>query len=68
MVDGLPPFLAADNLNPFITNELRGATNPIIFRSLTGQRAFGYKAMLLPMVCEVYLQARREKGTDLLNA
>lgn len=60
MVDGLPPFLAAENLNRFITAELRGATNPEIYRSLTGQKAFGYQAMLLPMVCEVYLEARRK--------
>jgi P63C domain len=63
MVDGLPPFLAAENLIPFITNELRGSTTPVVFRSRnTGQRAFGYKAMLLPMVCEVYLEARRKKA------
>lgn len=60
MVDGMPPFLAADNLKDFITNELQEATKPIVFRSLTGQKAFGYEAMLLPMVCEVYLSARRE--------
>lgn len=60
MVDGLPPFLAAENLKPFISDELRGATTPIVFRSLTGQKAFGYDAMLLPMVCEVYLKARRD--------
>ena len=58
MVDGLPPFLSADNLNPFISDELRQSTTPIIFRTIRGNRAFGYEAMLLPMVCEVYLQAR----------
>lgn len=58
MVDGLPPFLNAASLKPFISDELRQSTTPIIFRSLTGGRGYGYEATLLPMVCEVYLQAR----------
>jgi P63C domain-containing protein len=57
-VDGLPPFLAANNLRPFINTKLRESTTPIVFRSLRGNRAFGYDARLLPMVCEVYLKAR----------
>jgi hypothetical protein len=57
-VDGLPPFLAANNLKPFINEKLRESTTPIVFRSLRGNRAFGYDARLLPMVCEVYLKAR----------
>ncbi len=60
-VDELPPFLAADNLNHFVTEELRRATKPQVFRSLTGQKAYGYDAVILPLVCEVYLKARRDK-------
>jgi len=56
--DGLPPFLAAENLRPFISNELRQATLPAVYRSLAGNNAYGYDAMLLPMVCEVYLNAK----------
>src|SRR5262249_1192902 len=33
-VDGLPPFLAAKNLRPFINDKLRESTTPIVFRSL----------------------------------
>lgn len=62
MVDGLPPFLSAENLKPFIDDELRQSTTPIVFRTITGGRAFGYKAILLPMVCEAYLKAR-DAGT-----
>ncbi len=62
LVDGLPPFLAAANLKEFITPELKESTNPIVFRvPKRGGRAFGYDAMLLPMVCEVYLKARDAK-------
>ncbi len=63
-VDGLPPFLAAENLRPFITEKLRESTTPIVFRSVRGNRAFGYDARLLPLVCETYLKARdRERET-----
>lgn len=59
MVDGLPPFLAAANLRPFISDEFRQSTTPIAFRTAQGNvRGFGYDALLLPMVCEVYLKAR----------
>lgn len=57
-VDGLPPFLAAENLLAFVSDELRQATQPIAFRTPSGARGYGYDAMVLPAVCEVYLQAR----------
>lgn len=69
-VDGLPPFLAAENLRPFITDKLRESTTPIVFRSVRGNRGFGYDAKLLPMVCEVYLKARdaERTGKKILTA
>lgn len=57
-VGGLPPFLAAENLTPFISDELRQAAMPVVFRTRRGNKAYGYDARLLPMVCEVYLLAR----------
>jgi hypothetical protein len=59
-VGGLPPFLAAENLTPFISDELRIAATPVVFRTKRGNRAYGYDARLLPLVCEVYLLARDE--------
>lgn len=56
--DGLPFFLQADQLNPFISDELRLATTPILFRLRDGRKALGYDAQLLPMVCDVYLKFR----------
>jgi len=77
-VGGLPPFLAAENLTPFISDELRQAAMPVVFRTKRGNKAYGYDARLLPMVCEVYLlardahlkalkdaQERREKGENI---
>ena len=57
-VDGLPFFLQAEVLKPFISDELKVSTTPVLYRGKTGQRSVGYDAMLLPMVCEVYLRFR----------
>lgn len=57
-VDGLPFFLAAEQLKPFISNELRLSTTPIFFQGVDGRKQIGYDAELLPQVCEVYLQFR----------
>jgi hypothetical protein len=62
LVEGLPPFLAAQNLKPFISEDLLKSTTPVVFRTPNGGRAFGYEAELLPKVCEVYLQARDAKA------
>jgi hypothetical protein len=59
-VDDLPPFLAAENLKPFITDALRQSTTPILYRTVTGGRAFGYNALLLQYVCDVYLRLKME--------
>jgi hypothetical protein len=57
-----PAFLAADNLKPFVEQYLTSAsTTPIVYRPRTGDRGYGYEAKLLPLVCNVYLAARREK-------
>jgi hypothetical protein len=54
----LPAFLAAKNLEPFISPDLVEAARPIRFRGVKGSRGWGYKAELLPKVCQVYLAAR----------
>jgi hypothetical protein len=67
-VGGLPPFLAAENLVPFISDELRIAATPVVFRTKRGNKAYGYDARLLPLVCEVYLLARDEHLRALKDA
>lgn len=61
LVEDLPTFLQAKNLKPFLTNDLRWSTIPIIFETKSGGgfqgRALGYKAQLLPDVCWVYHNA-----------
>jgi len=61
-LEGMPSFLASDSLKLFITDELRDKTNPIAFKSTSNRITYGYDAMLLPLVCEVYLKAREKKS------
>lgn len=58
---GRAPFLSAGNLRPFVTPELAELEEPIQYRMPgTSVRGVGYRAEILPMVCEVYLDARNE--------
>ncbi len=57
-VDGMPFFLQAEALKPFISEELMQSTTPIFYITKTGKRGVGYDAQLLPMVAEVYLKLR----------
>lgn len=54
----LPNFISAKNLLPFVTDELRSVLDPVEFINTRGQKAQGYRAELLPLVCDVYLDAR----------
>ena len=56
----LPNFLRAKNLEPYITPEIEEMAVPVLFRTLKGRKALGYKAQLLPAVCDVYLKARND--------
>ncbi len=72
VVEETPFFISARNLQPFVARELRASSKPILFRYPdTGVKAFGYRAELLPEVCEVYLKAREAgvlKGAQLAIA
>jgi hypothetical protein len=57
-----PGFLSADNLTPFIPEELSRSWTPIKIQGsrggYKGNIAFGYRAEILPMVCNVYMDAK----------
>ncbi|WP_394756301.1 P63C domain-containing protein, partial [Rhodoferax sp.] len=55
----LPVFLEAKNLFPLIINELDPVLKQVNFVTDKGIKAEGFDAALLPMVCEIYLQARQ---------
>ena len=65
---GLPPFLVAGTLQPFIDDDLRSmVTAPVKYRDPRGgQPRLGYEATVLPKLCEVWLKAR-EAGSLAKN-
>ncbi|MGV0797171.1 P63C domain-containing protein [Mycolicibacterium elephantis] len=56
--DALPLFLRSQSLRPYISDEIIEASQPVLFQRPGGGRAYGYRAELLPDVCELYLKAR----------
>lgn len=67
----LPVFLEANNLKPFITEDMEAVLNPVLFQTTSGAKGEGYRAEILPHVCEVYLKARQNnalKGPQLIVA
>lgn len=63
----MPYFLAADNLKPFISNDLRGGVETtMVYNSLCGGMTYGIPADLLTDICEVFLKAR-DAGPGVLH-
>lgn len=54
----LPVFIEANNLKPFISKEIETVLAPRIFRTDKGMKSEGFKAEILPAICEIYLRAR----------
>jgi hypothetical protein len=51
----LPRILAAINISDYISDELRCAITPILFKPKSGGKlAYGYRAEILPQICNVY--------------
>lgn len=61
-LDETVKIVGAENLKPFIDNELLSSLRPIDFLPKKGGRALGFKAELLPQVCEAYLAARQSNA------
>jgi hypothetical protein len=54
----LPPILQGKAIRPFIPDGVIEQAQPITFILPSGSRASGYRAELLPVLCEIYLSAR----------
>lgn len=54
----LPTFMASNNLVPFVPEELYETSTPLKFETEAGFIAEGFRADILPLVCETYLSAR----------
>jgi len=54
----LPAILQGKAIYPYISKDIIEKSRPIKFRTPTSVMASGYRAELLPKICEVYLKAR----------
>lgn len=67
-VPNMPSFIDANNLQPFISEELRGELKAIEYHALNGRIMTGYNAKILPLICDVYLTDRMQEKTALTKA
>ncbi len=58
--DRVPAIIQGKSIRKYVTGDILEKTRPIIFRTPNGTRAYGYRAELLPIVCEIYLKARED--------
>jgi len=59
--ENLPPILQGKAIREFIPADVIERAKPIAFKTPYGPRANGYRAELLPDLCEIYLAARQDK-------
>lgn len=62
-----PTFMDAQNLQPFIGEDLKGVINKVEYINFSGKKQEGYNATILPLVCDLYLKAR-ESGVIKLQS
>lgn len=60
----MPAFIDANNLQPFISKELHSVLNILEYQTISGVKSTGYRAEILPLLCDVYLEARVSKKPD----
>lgn len=58
--EAMPPFLDANNLQPYIDEELSSKLTPVPYIALDGSIRQGYDARLLRSICKVYIDANRD--------
>lgn len=60
-VQNMPAFLNANNLQPFVGDDLRNYLNKVDYIDLSGKENQGFQAQILPLLCKVYLDARAQR-------
>jgi hypothetical protein len=64
-VINIPTFMDAQNLQPFINEELMKVINKVEYIDKNGKIQEGYDATILPLVSDLYLKAREAKVIKL---
>jgi hypothetical protein len=58
-VPNMPAFIDANNIQPFINDDLKEVLKTISYISKNGNESDGYDANILPLMCKMYLDARQ---------
>ncbi len=61
-VPNMPAFIDANNLQPFVGEDLKEVLNQIDYKDKNNSPASGYDANILPLMCKMYLDARQQKA------
>lgn len=56
----LPSFLDAKNLRSFLTEEIQSKITLVSYINSEGVQSSGYRAEIIPVVCDIYLSAKKE--------
>jgi hypothetical protein len=64
--EGLPSIIGAANLLPYVTNELREKCKVIHYFHTNGTIASGHNAELIPLICDLYLEANKANPSVLV--
>ena len=64
-VINIPVFMDAQNLQPYISEDLRAVINKIEYKGLNGKTQEGFDATILPLVSDLYLRAREDGAIKL---
>jgi hypothetical protein len=61
----LSKFVTGKSLQPFVNDSLAQAiSDPLVFRTTKGGKAYGFEATVLADLCDAILEARKEKKLD----
>lgn len=64
-VINIPVFMDAQNLQAYISEDLRAVINKIVYKGLNGKKQEGFDATILPLVSDLYLRAREDGAIKL---
>lgn len=59
-VEGLPSVVSATNFLEYVTPEFKEKSEIIYYKHINGRTAKGYDAEIIPLICELYLDANQD--------
>ena len=63
-IDQVPTFMDAKNIQPFVNDEIKKLVKKVDYINLDGKISEGFDANILPVVADIYLQARSSNSLN----